>query len=99
MWDCPLQSSSIGEHSTNHAISFPMMMRIWMIVIDDWFLFLTQPTFLKESGLMRRLDMEGRVRPSPAPNLGGPEKLRRVLIFMFFIIPSTLHGGVETNDS
>lgn len=72
-----------------------MMMRLWMIVIDDWFLFLAQPTFLKESGLMRRLDMEGRVRPSPAPNFGEPGKLRRVLIFMFFIIPSTLHGGLR----
>ena len=80
---------------SNHAITCPMMMRIWMIVTDDWFLFLAQPTFLKESGLMRRLNMEGRVRPSPAPNLGEPGKLRGVLIFMFFIIPSTLHGGLR----
>lgn len=39
--------------------------------------------------------MEGRVRPSPAPNFGEPGELRRVLIFMFFIIPSTLHGGLR----
>ena len=84
---------------SNRAITCPMIMQIWMLVIDDWFLFLTQPTFLKESGLMRRLDMEGRVRPSPAPNLEESGKLRRVLIFMLFILPSTLHGDVETNDS
>lgn len=84
---------------SNCAITCPMIMQICMKVIDSWFLFLTQPTFLKESGLMRRLDMEGRVRPSPTPNLGEPEKLRRVLIFMLLMIPSTLHGDVETNDS
>lgn len=60
---------------SNCAITCPMIMQICMKVIDSWFLFLTQPTFLKESGLMRRLDMEDYMETFPHPQPWGARKI------------------------
>lgn len=96
MLDCVLKSSSVEEHNTIKPCSMcPMIMQICMIVIEDWFSFSTWPTFLKEGGLMRRLDTERRVRPL----LEEPGKLRNILIFLVFILPSALHRGDEADDS
>ena len=64
-------------------------MRIWVVVIEGWFSSLAQLIYLSEGDQMRRLDMEGRMKPP----LGEAGKLRKVLIALVFILPNSLDAG------